>query len=231
MRATSRLIGTLALTLLVAGSAGALTVAGFGDSLTQGPDYLQYLPGEWTTLDFGKPGEESWDGIERLRGLLPTLEADVVVIMEGTNDVRHGGYTDERSLGSLTGMVLEVQAYGLRPVLAAPPPLYSPDSEVANERLAYLAGALGDFAAPLGVPFVDLYDAFQQLADPASYFQDDGVHPWTDGRMFIASQIAPAVRLAAPEPSGALLLGAGLAALALARRGAPHPAAPRDGRR
>jgi lysophospholipase L1-like esterase len=225
MRATGRLVATLALTLLFAGSAGALTVAGFGDSLTQNPDYLLYLPDEWTTIDLGNPGEESWDGIERLRGLLPALEADVVVIMEGTNDVRHPGYTDERSLDSLTGMVLEVQAAGLRPVLAAPPPRYSADSELANARLAYLAGALGDFAASLGIPFVDLYDAFRQLDDPASYFQDDGVHPWIEGRIFIASQIEPAVGLAAPEPSVALLLGAGLAALAIARRRAPRPGA------
>ena len=45
------------------------------------------------------------DGLVRLRQLLPTLEADVVVRIEETNDVRGPVYTFSRSIDSFTGMI------------------------------------------------------------------------------------------------------------------------------
>ena len=73
---------------LLPSRAELLTIAGFGDSMTWAPGYLAQLPSEWKTVNLSHGGECSWDGLLRLQRLLPTLDANVVVLMEGTNDVR-----------------------------------------------------------------------------------------------------------------------------------------------
>ena len=216
--------------------AEALTVAGFGDSMTWPPGYLVQLPSEWETVNLSQGGECSWDGLVRLQQLLPTLEADVVILMEGTNDVRSIYYTFPRSIESFTGMIDAVLDAGLLPVLMAPPPMLPWDpngpADHANGQLQALATALADLADSKGIPFVNLLDIFAALDNLDSYYLD-GLHLDADGSGVIASALAPVIRDAVftPEPSTALLLGAGLMQLARARRQASSRASSRDVRK
>jgi lysophospholipase L1-like esterase len=216
------LLVAIALCVLPERAAG-LTVAGFGDSLSWAPGYLAQLPAEWETVNLSQGGEVSWDGLVRLQSLLPTLDADVVVLMEGSNDVRHVEYTLDRSVDSLAAMMDAVLAEGISVVLMAPPPLLpwgpSPAADTENGRLLALADALEPLAAARGIPFVDLLPIFAGLDSLDDYYWDL-VHPNALGSGVIAGAVAPAIEAAAvvPEPSTALLLGAGLLAVA-ARRG------------
>ena len=154
---------------------------------------------------------------------MPTLEADVLILMEGTNDVRTVGYTQDRSVESLSAMMDAALAQGLKVVLMAPPPLlpYDPNGnpEWPNGLLVSLAEALEDEAAARGVPFVNVFDLFSASSSMDSYYLDL-VHPNAAGSGIIAAAAATAVdqAVAAPEPSTALLVGAGLALLASRRR-------------
>jgi lysophospholipase L1-like esterase len=200
----------------------ALTVAGFGDSLTWEPGYLSHLPAEWDTVNLSQGGETAIDGLPRLLGLLPTLEADVVVIMEGTNDVRMLGYSESASVASLTAMIDAVLSAGMQAVLMAPPPQipYDPDGPAgANTSLLGLATALESAAASRGVPFVDLFHAFAELESLEDFYLDS-VHITDAGTQIVAGLVAPAIEQAVhmPEPTTAWLLGAGLALLAVRRR-------------
>jgi lysophospholipase L1-like esterase len=203
--------------------AESLTVAGFGDSLTWAPGYLAQLPSEWETVNLSNGGECSWDGLLRLQRLLPTLDADVVVLMEGTNDVSNLNYTFARSMDSLTGMIDAVLDAGMLPVLMAPPPILPWDpngpAEDPNGQLQALASALEGLADSKGIPFVNLLDTFAAFDDLDSYYHD-GLHPNADGSGVIAAALVPVIRDAVPtpEPSTALLFGAGLMLLARARR-------------
>jgi lysophospholipase L1-like esterase len=203
--------------------AEALVVAGFGDSLTWAPGYLAQLPDEWETINLSQGGEVSWNGVERLGDLLPTLVADVVVVMEGSNDVRHPAYTLELSVESLSTMLQAIQAFGMAAVLMAPPPLlpYDP-TEPTNERLHELSAALAVVADEHGVPFVDLLPTFADLddLDDLERYYYDPIHPNDLGSGVIARAAAPAIAQAAavPEPSSLLLLGGGLSWLGFHRR-------------
>jgi GDSL-like Lipase/Acylhydrolase family len=129
---------------LLAPSADALTVAGFGDSMTWPPGYLAALPAEWQTVNLSLGGEASWNGLPRLEGLLPTLHADVLILMEGTNDVRDPSYSLQRSVDSLTAMVDAARAADIAVVLMAPPPLKPsyPNAQGYDALLASLSDAL-----------------------------------------------------------------------------------------
>lgn len=211
----------------IAAPAPALTVAGFGDSMTWAPGYLAQLPADWDVVNLSRGGEVSWDGVARLEALLPTLEADVVVVMEGTNDVRMLTYSEERSVASLVAMLDAILAAGMRPVLMAPPPLLPFEARnpgAANQRLAALRDVLARAAAVRGVAFVDLFERMSGLQDLGSYYLDQ-VHINAAGSGLVASELVPAIARV-PEPSAALLLGAGLALLAGHAR-ARRPSGPR----
>lgn len=221
LRSSAVVLGLCA--ALLAPRAEALTVAGFGDSMSWAPGYLAQLPAEWETINLSLGGEVSWSGLLRLQGLLPTLEADVLILMEGTNDVRNSGYTQDRSVESLSAMMDAALALGLEVVLMAPPPLlpYDPNENPlwANGRLASLAVALEDAAAARGVPFVDVFDLFTASSSMESYYMDL-IHLNATGSGVVAAAATTAVAqaIATPEPSTGLLVGAGLALLASRRR-------------
>lgn len=222
--------------LVLAAPSGALTVAGFGDSLTREPDYLSYLPASWTTLDHGEPGEETWnEGLDRfIDEVLPLLdpaEVDVIVLMEGTNDVRHPEWASNDTVGNLASMALAARSSGFEVVLMAPPPIHVPNdapgaSHAASERVpgwdARLAGVrdgLEAWAGVQGVPFVDLYGAFLDHPMPETLLKTDGVHPNDLGRAFIAARATPVIRSTVPEPTHLVLAALGSAlALGSSRR-------------
>ncbi len=228
-------LGALVLGLLVASAASkAETIAAYGDSLTAMGDWFPWMPPEWTMLDYGENGDECYaDVVSRLLADLatpghPVVGADAVVIFCGTNDVRKVNYSEAQTLGEIEDGADAALALGIPVVIVAPPPVFADGLEpytVYNERFAELRDAIASLALTLGpgVAWANAYDVFWDALVSGWTIEQlyfDLVHPSFDGRQFLAETIEPALVLV-PEPSPPVLLIAGLAGLALARRKGP----------
>jgi len=207
-------IACVALIFALTTQAKAIALAGFGDSLTNGASYLDYLTAD-SIYNLGVGGETTSDGLPRLQTWLGDNEADFVIVLEGTNDVFRSGYDEGVTAGNLAAMIDAVTADGAIPILLAPPPILPPSSADANLRAGALAIRLAEVATARGIQFIDLYSVFLAQADPAALFYEGGIHPNAAGNQLVASQI---LLVSIPEPSTALLLGWGLAWTASRRR-------------
>jgi lysophospholipase L1-like esterase len=194
-------------------------VAAFGDSLTEGYPFLndpwiQRLEPDVNGVNLGLSSERSEDGLVRLQAWLDAHPgvADVVIIMEGTNDTDEGSGTtwnEAETVANLQAMVAAVVAYGAVPILMAPPPVISDAS--ATAKLDGLATALETWASDgQSVPFVHLFDEFNNHPDTSSLFHSDGIHLSDAGNAFVAEVVRAALPAQAPALSRRESLIAGL---------------------
>ncbi len=153
-------------------AAGHFAVALYGDSLTKAPGYAPWLDPDYYTIVRGSYGERGIEGAARFRADLPqkltvTEEADVAVLMWGTNDVGWLNYVEHPK--EIEGLIEQI--------LGAPIP---PGEDLQS---SHLSAALAGFS-PGAVRVVDLEPLFSGHADPASLYTD-GVH-WTDAGKALA---------------------------------------------
>lgn len=229
----------------------ALSVAGYGDSLTGGGVWIGLLPATWSGLDYGEAGDECWNDVgDRLLADLAdpgaaVHGADAVVVFCGTNDVRSGVWTLEKSMDEITAGADAALAQGFLVAVVAPPPIFysGTPANVPNARLVQMRDALASFVtgrrgSGATIGFANVHDLFWAEIDAGTPLEDlysDGVHPIGLGRQIIADEIVAAL-LAAPQPGayvpslapGALLLlsvalAAGGARATRSRRGAAGP--------
>lgn len=135
-------------------------VAGFGDALPESAAWRSILPEGWSSLDFARPKETSWQGVPRLLRLLPSLRVDVIVLAWGSHDVQTPEWTVERSLASFAAGVEAVQARGMSAVIVVPPPLFEEGGlphAVYNDRLVLLRSGLRELGERRGAALVDLF--------------------------------------------------------------------------
>jgi lysophospholipase L1-like esterase len=250
-----RPVACLLFALALPSVAGALpVVAGFGDSITcdgcNDGGYLgllaDYLEPDPILDDNGVSSDRTGSVLSRLQTWIDDGNtADVLVLLTGTPDTYQavGGWMNRpydplETLGNIEDMIDLVLAESIPLILVAPPPVLDPCGNPSvltcgdiDGRLADLADDLALVATTEGVPFVDLYAAFQAdprfglIADggehpgPDSLFLDDGLHPrLATGDTLIASLLATEIALIIPEPSTAILLACGLLALAHRQR-------------
>lgn len=166
-RSRVRRLWVVACALLWAGPSVAMPpdkhLVAIGDSLTAGSDWMLHLDSlapTWTWEDHGQPGWHSWDAADEIHcspspencqvsqstGLVRDVLAnrtrvpgDVVVLLWGTNDIRHVCWSEANPTGpddcrgftrqSLAQMVDDALADGYPVVLGIPPPtVYAPNS-------------------------------------------------------------------------------------------------------
>ena len=103
-------------------------ILAFGDSLTAGngasrdasyPAVLEQLTG-YRTINAGRPGELSSEGLQRLPGLLQRYRPDLVILCHGGNDLLRRGDPD-RTAANLRQMIEAVQSSEAEIVLLAVP--------------------------------------------------------------------------------------------------------------
>jgi lysophospholipase L1-like esterase len=169
----------------------------FGDSMTEGVTSLAPLPwllvaaqpyparlqgkllARYTTqavsvANEGRAGEWAANGVRRLPGVLSARQPEVVILMEGVNDLNSGA-TLSATANAMEDMVRMCVYQGKAVVLAGLPPQRPGGSKASS---AALVGPYNDrlraVAAAKGAEFVDVTAAF---GGDLSLISADGLHP------------------------------------------------------
>lgn len=199
----------------------------FGDSMTEGtvsdpatlrlllatpesyPSQLQemlqerYTAQTLTMINEGKAGYQARRDVERLTGLLQSARPEVLLLMEGANDLNNGGIAVIPAVvDAMEEMVERARAAGTVVFLATLPPqreggpkAKAPASIVPyNRELAKVAGKEG-------AVLVDVYTAIGS-AVPGTLIGADGLHPTADGYVRIAETFLAAIRTSPLEIPG-----------------------------
>ena len=171
----------------------------FGDSLTASeyPARLQrqlgarYPAQDIGVVNAGVSGEQASDAVGRFRALLQRHRPEVVLLMEGTNDLSTvGGAGAEAAAAAIESMVQAARAAGVDTLLMTVPPQRG-QSEAS--RVPPFNGLIRSIAARQGVVLVDIYDVL--LAGrcggtgPLPCIGPDGLHPTPEGYRLIADEL------------------------------------------
>jgi len=204
---------------------GAKIIA-FGDSITFGltsesggyPSQLNFLLNAnnkpTQIVNTGVSGENTSKAVVRLDSILDTFPADIILIMEGTNDVWQG-IPVETTRENLQKIISKSMAAGVIPVLATLTPSDRAGSQVLipqtwNPMIKALAEANG----------IELVDHYTAILPTWPTSTADGIHPHDLGYQTMASTwfatVAPMI-----TSSGNLKRGGGACLVATAAFGSP----------
>jgi lysophospholipase L1-like esterase len=186
---------------------GATRYVAFGDSITEGKlsngDITQTpypvglkreLEMRYTSQVFlvfaeGGGGETTAGGASRLPGVLNADTPEVLLLLEGVNDLASAGSAGiSPMISNLRSMVQQAQGRGIRVFLGTLPPEI-PDAQPfivpANDQIRALAGSTG-------ATLVDVYQAL--IGSLTTFIGPDGLHPTEQGYQMIAKTFFDAVR-------------------------------------
>ena len=207
---------TIPLLLALAGgarSACAQTVyLAFGDSVTEGvgddvpegpeagyPIRLEGILGN-TVLNRGFSGETTPEGMTRLDEVLAVDSADVLLLMEGTNDITRPEISEETTLFNLNQMAGKAESLGMTVYHATLIPRL-PNAKVDRDNIVNqrLNQSIRDMA---GFEFRGLIDNFEVFSTEPSLFtrlywdqpEDPVGHPNADGYDVMADTFADVLR-------------------------------------
>ena len=159
----------------------------FGDSITEGhtatpyPTNLQNMYGSSSgtqVVNAGNGGENTYEGVSRLGGVLTQYAPNYVVIMEGANDVM-SGISSETTVFNLNNMLEQTLAAGAKPILSTITPNISKSGyqpENYNPGIINLAQS-GN---------TSLVDTYANVVSDWANLNVDGIHPNENGSVQIA---------------------------------------------
>ncbi|MBA4386423.1 MAG: hypothetical protein C0404_00475 [Verrucomicrobia bacterium] len=161
-----------------------------GDSITHGtglpdkgdnyPNQLSGLLGK-TVIDAGVPGDESWQGLVRMDGILRGRKPGYVLLLYGANDLISG--RDAFGIKETTrAMIVKARDNKTVPVLATLTPVFGNYADLAA-GVEETSAAIRELGFEEGVRVVDLEAAFDWRAD---LMTNDGVHPNEAGHKIMA---------------------------------------------
>ena len=184
-------IPSLAL-LLIAGAAWGqpLRFLAFGDSITHGLGATGIScsgrPGGYPPLLEQRLAGRGLDaGLSRIDQVLARNDGDVVLIMEGTNDLSNNNISTESIRFNILAMVEKARDEGVLPVLAVPIPR-SPEAG-NNARTGFLASLLRGDAQNRDIDFADTYGELIDVPNLYDRFYNDPFHPNDSGYSLLAN--------------------------------------------
>ncbi len=144
-----------------------------------------------TFVNHGLCGEETPDGVTRIDSVL-AAGGDVIIIMEGTNDVsRH--YSSETILFNLNTMANKAVLAGVEPVMASIIPRGpEANTDTSNGKTLNIGRQLGLDAAENGWAFADPFDALFSRSNFFELYYFDQLHPNPTGYAIIAASMVDA---------------------------------------
>jgi lysophospholipase L1-like esterase len=152
--------------------------------------YATQLP---TVLKRGCPGEFAAPATlpsatrARFDALVSTGQYDIVLIMEGSNDLDAPVYSDPvgAAAAALRSFVTDAKSVGMKPLLATIPPMNPAGRRGSGAgKVTQLNDRIQQIAGIEAVPLVDVYAAFN---GNLALLGDDGLHPNANGYAVIAS--------------------------------------------
>ena len=198
----------------------------FGDSITFGrcgvkdnvcPPYTvrlgellraRYAQQTFTISTSGVSGEAAPDGEDRLPGVLSATNPEVLLLMEGTNDLTGGAARLPEALESLEDMITTAQNRNpsIAVYIATVPPIAPGGPNSGSIPLvAPFNAQIRNIAARRGATLVDVYSALN--ADISRYYLIDDLHPLAEGLRVIGETFYESIRttLDITPPGGTFL--------------------------
>lgn len=174
-------------------AARAANIIAFGDSITAGniSRTSGYAPKLTNLLNsnnkpslvanYGSWGEKTTGGVNRIDSVLAAFPSQLILIMEGTNDIR-SGISVETTRFNLQTMINKAKAAGTTPVLSTLTPSDQGASPTLipqswNPMIRALAGSNG----------IKLADNYAATAANWGNLNSDGIHPNDSGHQIIAN--------------------------------------------
>lgn len=174
-------------------AADAANITAFGDSITGGfgsnsggyPPKLENLLNSngkpSVVANFGNNGELTPGGVDRFNAVLAAFPTNIILIMEGTNDVR-SGLSVETTKFNLQTMITKAKAAGVIPVLSTLTPSNWDGSQplipqIWNPMIVSLANSNG----------IKLADQYAAVLPNWDNLNVDGIHPNDNGYQVLAN--------------------------------------------
>jgi lysophospholipase L1-like esterase len=146
--------------------------------------------------DEGRPAETVMEGVTRLPGVLTRDQPEVLLLLEGVNDLNGGGDSAIPTVkAGLTTMVREARGRGLAVFLATLLPERPPGEPPRAKAPASIPPANAEIravAAREGATLVDLFAAFD--GQTGTLIGPDGLHPNDAGYQKMAEVFFDAIR-------------------------------------
>jgi lysophospholipase L1-like esterase len=141
--------------------------------------YRQQAP---VVINEGIGGEAASDGgVRRFRSVLLQNRPEIVLLMEGTNDLLGGQNGANAAFDALRVMVGEAKSQGLRIALATIPPQRAGGLRNRGAVVALIPGfndRIRGLASGENIPLIDVYNG---MKDDLSYIGIDDLHPTARG--------------------------------------------------
>ncbi|HXI29888.1 MAG TPA: SGNH/GDSL hydrolase family protein [Vicinamibacterales bacterium] len=163
---------------------GTDRVVFFGDQITEawGRAGATFFPGK-PYLNRGVSGQTTSQMLVRFRQDVVALQPKVVIIQGGTNDIASlfSPATDALVLDNMRSMTEIAKANGIRVIIASATPVCDCVTDQTTTRpqgkLIGLNGALREYAAEAGLPFLNYYAALVSGRDFKAELTADGLLP------------------------------------------------------
>jgi lysophospholipase L1-like esterase len=135
-------------------------------------------------------------GLARMPSALRAHPTQVMLLMEGTNDLSDLEAGAARAIDGLDRMVVDALGRGYKVMLATIPPqraggAHVPPRDAVAHRIPGFNDQIRAIAANRQVPLVDVYDAFK---DKLYLIGVDDLHPTTEGYQVMAQTFFDAIR-------------------------------------
>lgn len=156
-----------------------------------------------TVTNAGLPSEKAGDSdtLSRFNAQVASSSYDVVLLMEGSNDLANRDSRDiPPAVANLRTMIRNAKSRNLRPFLATVPPMVAGRPRaLAWSLVPELNAQIRSAASAEGVPLVDIEAGFGSSFD--QYIGFDGLHPNESGYAKIAEVFFTAIRTSLEQPA------------------------------
>ena len=144
-----------------------------------------------SVINEGVAGERAADAPARLRAALNRHQPDVVILMEGTNDLgaadAEESARDQLALDGIEEMLDDIKSANATPILATIAPVRESGPGIHTALVGPYNTQLRSIAASRGIQLVDVHALLSDGAcQPMSCIGDDNIHPTAQGYSIMA---------------------------------------------